>query len=460
MQNLSAGKTLACLMVLLLQNVACLQAQNLPKLQISENKHYLADEKGNFFPWIGDTGWGAVERLTREEMEEYLEVRKSQGFTVIHITLLSVTPGSMAPNVYGDSACAGGDISLPKVTPGNDPADTAAYDFWDHADYFFTKAAEKGLYVATCLMWGKDLKKLPPAEHFRQFGEWVGNRYKDQSNIIWLTLGEGFHLENTNPPHSHALAAIEGIRKGDTGHKLLTLHPHPRTGTSLALHHAVDFHSWQSGQGFDPLLVNGKKVWEALTEDWHRKPAKPVADMEATYEGLPPFWEPDKPRRNAWHIRVRSYLSVFAGGFGHSYGANGVWDFQLYYPQLTWQQALQLEGAYDMQHLKDLLVRHDPLQRIPDTSLIVSGQSPDYSARVQACRAADGSYVLIYIADGHAITVDMQALKGRKITARWFSPRDGSYHPIGRFKKMNTQQFTPPGTAGPDNDWVLVLSHK
>jgi len=428
----------------------------MPRLTISANGRYLA-VRDEYFPWIGDTGWAVLERLSREEIDEYLQTRKSQGFTVIQITLLSVNPGSMAPNAYGDTACIGNSITKPKVTVGNDPSDTLAYDFWDHADYFLAKASSKGLYVAVALMWGKDLPSDQEADAVRTFGEWVGNRYRNQNNIVWLTLGEGFPADDKNPAYEFAMAAIEGIRKGDTGNKLLTLHPHPKTGTSLAFHNLVDFNSWQSGQGFDPVLVNGMPIWEALMEDWNRKPIKPVADIEATYEGLPPYWEPDKPHRTAWHIRVRTYLSIFSGGFGHTYGANGVWDFQLHYPQLKWREQLQLEGAHDMKHLKNLLQHSNALLLSPDTTMVIAGQSAEYSKRVQASVAEDGRCALVYIADGHPVTLSLHVLRCQKVSAYWYNPRNGSYQSIGKIKTAIPQQFVPPGAEGPDNDWVLVV---
>ena len=53
------------------------------KLQVSYNGHYIQHEDGNPFLWIGDTGWGMFQQLTREEVDQYLNSRQDLGFTVI-----------------------------------------------------------------------------------------------------------------------------------------------------------------------------------------------------------------------------------------------------------------------------------------------------------------------------------------------------------------------------------------
>ena len=59
-----------------------------------------------------------------------------------------------------------------------------------------------------------------------------------------------------------------------------------------------------------------------------------------------------------------------------------------------------------MHYLRDLIEAHSYLNRIPDQSLVVSnlGSGLDY---VQATRASDGKYALIYIPGGTAIEVDL-----------------------------------------------------
>ena len=51
----------------------------------------------------------------------------------------------------------------------------------------------------------------------------------------------------------------------------------------------------------------------------------------------------------------------------------------------------------------------------------------------------------------------MGAISGTEVQTCWYSPRDGSARAIGRLANRGEHEFTPSGTAGDGNDWVLVL---
>ena len=65
-----------CLIILL--NTLGL-AQN-GRLKVTADGHYLQYENGKPFFWLGDTGWELFHRLTKEEIERYLENREKKGF--------------------------------------------------------------------------------------------------------------------------------------------------------------------------------------------------------------------------------------------------------------------------------------------------------------------------------------------------------------------------------------------
>ena len=88
------------------------------KLGVSPNGHYIQHEDGTPFLWIGDTGWGMIQQLTREEVDQYLDNRQGLGFTVIQ-TVVHWSPhgGGMkrspdnAPNAYGHKPFTGDEKS-------------------------------------------------------------------------------------------------------------------------------------------------------------------------------------------------------------------------------------------------------------------------------------------------------------------------------------------------------------
>jgi len=50
----------------------------------------------------------------------------------------------------------------------------------------------------------------------------------------------------------------------------------------------------------------------------------------------------------------------------------------------------------------------------------------------------------------------MDAIKGARVKAWWFNPRDGKATDIGEFANTGEREFTPPD-KGEMLDWVLVL---
>jgi hypothetical protein len=50
----------------------------------------------------------------------------------------------------------------------------------------------------------------------------------------------------------------------------------------------------------------------------------------------------------------------------------------------------------------------------------------------------------------------MDVIRGPKVKAWWFNPRDGKATLIGEFANQGNREFTPPD-KGELLDWVLVL---
>ncbi len=133
------------------------------------------------FFWLGDTGWELFHRLNREQADRYLKTRSSQGFTVIQAVVLAEFDGLHTPNAYGD---------LPLL---NDDPTTPNENYFKHVDYIINKAAEAGLVIGLLPTWGDKVTKswgVGPVifnpENALIYGRWLGNRYKNNKNVIWI----------------------------------------------------------------------------------------------------------------------------------------------------------------------------------------------------------------------------------------------------------------------------------
>lgn len=453
--------------LLLALNVTLLthaQATRVQRLKISDNQRFIVKADGAPFFYLGDTAWELFHRLNRAEAERYLQNRVALGFTVIQAVALAEFDGLTAPNANGHLPLRNNDPTSPDVKDG------PANDYWDHVDFIVQRAAELGLYIGFLPTWGDKWNKkwgtgpeVFTPQNAETYGAWLGRRYKDAPNIIWI-LGGDRPVENDT--HKEIIRAMaRGLRKGDGGGHLMTFHPTGGRGSSEVFHHDdwLDFNMRQNGH-----TVEFNPRYEQTRADYDRTPRKPVIDGEPVYEDHPiNFKAKEFGHTVAADVRRPLYWDLFTGACGHTYGNHAVWQFwqagrqPVNNPLLPWTEALNQPGARQMQYARRLLESRPFLTRIPDDSVIVPAE-PATSVpgaglkRFVATRDTAGSYALVYVPTGRAFKVQLAWLAGTKLKAWWFNPRNGQATLIGTFPKSDTREFSAP-EPGENLDWVLVL---
>ena len=143
------------------------------------------------------------------------------------------------------------------------------------------------------------------AQNAESYGEWLGRRYRDAPNIIWILGGDRSLETETQKEVIRAMA--RGLRKGDGGVHLQTLHPRGGEGSSAHFHNDdwLDFNMRQNGHftEFNPRF-------EQTRVDYDRTPIKPVLDGEPIYEDHPISFRAAGNRRccaercRQWHARA------------------------------------------------------------------------------------------------------------------------------------------------------------
>ena len=434
----------------------CLQLYSQVNIGISDTKRFLINkETGKPFFWLGDTAWELFHRLTREETEKYFKKRTEQGFTVIQAVALAEFDGLNIPNAYGETPLINNDPAQPNEK------------YFQHIDWVIKKAADYNLYIALLPTWGDKVYKdkwgagpeIFTTNNAEGFGKWIGSRYKNEKNIIWILGGD------RNPRNENDVAIwrkmAAGITQGGGGADkvLMSFHPQPTEvadGGSAKWFHTdawLDFNMLQTGH------CRENNIWDRIKADYYRQPVKPVLDGETIYEDHPVcFNAKELGISNAYDVRKNAYLSVFAGSFGHTYGCHDVW--QMYAPGRTaingasipWYDALNLTAANQMKFLRRLMEARSMEFRVPDQSLITNArQEHDH---IQATRGKD--YALIYSAEGKEMTVNFGKISGSDIKATWYNPRNGETKDAGLFANKGQRKFISPG-SGYGQDWVLII---
>jgi hypothetical protein len=425
------------------------------QLRVSKNQRYLETADGKPFFWLGDTAWELFHRLSREEADLYLKNRADKGFTVIQAVALAELDGLHTPNFYGEIPLENDDPTKPREA------------YFQHVDYIIKKAEQLELYVGLLPTWGDKLFKdnwgvgpeIFNASNAKTYGKWIGARYKNQKNIIWILGGD------RNPRNENDVAVwramAEGIAEGVGGNDkaLMTFHPQPNGvedgGSSKWFHNDawLDFNMFQTGH------CRENNLWDRIEVVYNRKPVKPVVDGETLYEDHPVcFNAADLGVSSAYDIRKHAYIDVFAGAFGHTYGCHDIW--QMYAPHRTpingtarpWYVALDLPGASQMKYLRALIEARPFFDRVPDQTIITNALSAN--DRVQATRGTD--YIFVYTSQGKSVIVNTSKISGKEIIAYWYNPRNGDAKEIGKFVKKPQQEFTAP-SSGYGQDWVLVI---
>jgi hypothetical protein len=436
-----------------------LDAAPLARLRVSDNHRFLVTPEGKPFFWLADTAWQLIHDLDEGEMRRYFADRREKGFTAIQTVVL--------PELRFDTPNAFGHFPIEPKRPDRPVVkDGPNNDYWDDVERVLRLAAEHGLHVGLLPTWGKwvisDWQNglvdgfFTPA-NAEAYGRFIGARYKDHPNIIWILGGD--RAAPTDDAKAIWRAMARGIAVGGSGAEdyskvLMTYHTSGPGSTAWFLNNEpwLDFHALQSGHG--RWALNWMMVEHAFT----MKPTLPVIDLETSYPGFrhgrPPTIATDDDARRA------AYWAVFAGAAGHTYGHHSIWQMHspkhpgVAGPKEFWYDALDTPSARQMGYLRRLIESRPFLSQRPDLSLLAFEQTKPW----EMCLALRGEgYALVYTPTGRSLVIQLGKLPGARGRASWFDPRTGETSAIGEFESRSQRTFDPPGEETPGNDWVLVL---
>ncbi len=424
----------------------CVPSASSSYLKLSGNGRYLTYQNNTPFFLVGDTAWSMIGQLSDQDANAYLANRSNYGFNTILVSLIEHKFSTNAPsNIYGQAPFTGRPFATPNEA------------YFAHADYIINSAIQKGMvvlldpiyvgYACNDEGWCAELNAATLPE-LRQWGQFIGNRYKNYSNIIWVIGGDA-------DPVALSLTAklqeiVNGIRDNDTNH-LFTADNEPESM-------AVD--AWP---GAPWLNVNSvytySNVYGPTQTAYLVSPTMPFFFFESNYE--------NEHSITNQGLRAQEYWSVLSGAFGHLFGNCPMWNFNApagasYCAVVNWRTQLTSAGTNSMRYFQSLFSSIKWYNLVPDFSHVAAtagygtwGNS-DYATTAYAL---DGSLIATYLPTVRTITINMTKMGG-STTARWFDPSNGQYTTIAGspFPNTGTRTFTPSGNnAAGDTDWVLLL---
>ena len=422
-------------------------------LRVSKNGRYLMQGDRPFF-WLGDTAWLMLQKLDEPQMRTYLRNRKEKGYNVIQTVLVHIFTGN-------------GSSLAPGIKDVREPS------YWDFVDRALDMAEEMELYLGLLPAWGSMVKEgVLSRENIAEYAEFLGKRFKNRSNIIWILGGD---IRGDDVQEIYGKEA--DILKRYNPERLITYHPFGRTSSSLWFHGEswLDFNMFQSGhRRYDQASLGewddnvgketffGEDNWRYVERDHSCKIMKPTLDAEPSYEGIPQgLHNPRNSYCEEWDVRRYAYWSVFAGAAGHTYGSNAIMQFFMesegkgsYGVREVWQDAMHHPGASQMQYLKKLMESVDFVNGMPGDKLLLYGQKERYH-RIAVFAGKD--YVFCYDYSGDQFLLDLSGYMERFMDAYWMNPQDGTYSYITTLKGVQKWLASPVARKDKANDWVLVL---
>jgi hypothetical protein len=407
-------------------------------LRISANHRHLEGADGRPFLVVGDTAWSLIAQLHEPDLAYYLDDRHQRGFNAIIVSLIEHLFASRAPaKIDGvEPFIPRGDFTRPNP------------EYFDFAYRAIAAAGERGIAVWLCpayLGWeGKEqgfyqeIVAAGPAA-LRAYGRYVGARFKDLPNVVWMVGGD-FAL-----PESERWTAgelIAGIRESGA--------------TQIATAHggqtdAVTTFGDEPWLAIDNVYSYAKDLHRPLRIGFARTPPRPFVLIESTYEG-----EYDAPPEL---IRRQAWWAMLTGACGQFFGNNPIWHFDgpgLFESkqQLSWKEALASEGSQDMARLGNFF-SGQPWERLnPDWEerLVTSGQGEGITL-VTAAIASDSRLAIVYVpSDGEqprSLSLDLSSFPS-SVKVQWFNPTSGVRLPSSPAALPNReeQRLSTPGDNG------------
>jgi Protein of unknown function (DUF4038)/Putative collagen-binding domain of a collagenase len=415
----------------------------------------------------GDSAWSLITQLSDADVDTYLADRASRGFNYIWCAAADNYYQAHAPeDYYGDRPFDGPDFTHEDVK------------YWDHVDSVIRRAANDGITVALdpgfvgLTSTGGFLRSYQTSSDsvLTAYGEFLGNRYKGFSNLIWAIGGD---VDPSTGVLPKLTALANGIRSEDKIH-LMVAEGQPQ-------HSSLDTYGYTNWMDLNWLYFHTTNAPSGAAVNYTRKPSLPPFEGEGWYE--------DEWKMTGLELREQGYWAVLSGAYlgNGGFGNSPLWYFaagpSAKASDPTWKSQLASKGSIGQMYMGKLFRSREHWLMVPDLtheimtagydsrnlfssiwetlhSLIHHAPYRLGSKSAVDARTSDGQTIIAYVPDGNAssVTIAMDQILDPEgqTSCWWFNPRDGLSLFIGDLVTRGNHRFTPPDA----NDWVLVIDSR
>ncbi|MBT4141220.1 MAG: DUF4038 domain-containing protein, partial [Candidatus Latescibacteria bacterium] len=278
--------------------------------------------------------------------------------------------------------------------------------------------------------------------------------------IVWILGGDGSY----EGEHAERWQRIGKTVFGKNAHAPIAMHVQ---GQQFPVEEFRG-ESWMDVLGYQSGHGDGETVLQWITtgppaEEWKKTPRQFYLNMEPAYENHVAY-QSKKPH-DAASVRMAIYWSLLnAPTAGVTYGGHGVWGWDdgsgppMDHPNsgtpLPWRDALIMEGAEQMRHLRDAfdIVEWWRLRPAPEVLAEQPGEE-DVHNHILISKTNTSDYIVAYTPQGKPIKINMSGLPSR-LGAVWYNPRTGEPEAAAPNEDGDVRIYDTPD----DEDWLLVLA--
>ena len=410
--------------------------------------HYFEYSDEQPFLWIGDTWWNWTNRKIKPEtFRQLVDDRSAKGFNIGQLFV--------AANGWGrESSLLDETYNILDTEHMKKVEDMIRY------------ANSKGITVWIHGWWSRpNLNTIIGEEKMQRWWRYLVHRF-GAYNVIWVVAGEYNMHNNAGFPLSFWKELGKLIKDEDPYERIVSLHNTPpfwdggaeapqwATGSVMHQESWLDYNQSQVGHG----KYANEMIPYIITEEYGRKPSKPIVVTEPWYEFI-------EGNATGMDIRFAAWSAILSGAAGHTYGGGHVWLASVAeapggagpwpYEKGFERNTYDYEGAVSMKYLASFFKNVKWWNLSPHPELIKEYPQP-------FCLAKPGEEYVVYLRYGGTAKIAMDAeAAANKYRYNWYHPSAGKIYDTLSIQGKSILQFNCPDgyPSDPDyKDWVLYIS--
>ncbi|MFW6007155.1 MAG: DUF4038 domain-containing protein [Halanaerobiales bacterium] len=409
-------------------------------------------QNGNPVWFFGDTQWRlfateAENKLNRESVEHYIDVRSGQGFNYIHTDLMGGAGISSGEHIFESFS-----------------EEIINEEFFQEVDYRIKYMNDKGITSGIVLAWHRG---NPAWESFKseeaclRYARYIVARYSAY-NTVFIISGEWDQINMDKKPLFNKIG--QEIMTYDPHNRLRAIHPcKKRTVEEFAIEPWMSFGDYQqmykAPHDREASAEERKALHDALEKT--KKYNKPVLNTEYGYylrkmggnqDYRQNVKDIDKPhshtrqsfRRASWSLIMTG--GYFVTGFGTTYfgGWRNIGPFDVDDPKND-------DAEQDLMNIKNFFTRLKWWElEVKDTLVKGDKDNPCY------CLTNKETTYVIYSEENNIFNLNINQDDAKDVSVKRYNPRTGDFKEITDYSLVgNSLEITNPDTQ----DWVYWISN-